>query len=399
MGGIIDRLAAAETYPDLIDIPTRTAFKGFKKVHVAVGTSDLSSDSHASSFWYLDTEEILSFFNMMGIFGFIFTLLLWFDLGFMRWQTTNAAVNAGYWQGTAAWYAVSGRSPPAQLQNLKIERFVIPPNGEAAPIEVKIVQIHFIGVVAGWTAWILIASLVGIHQVLVTTPRFVSAPPELVRRTSDAPWIPRHNSGPGIRKEPVFETKPRPWCFCAPIYSIHDGNCLYAHCELVDDVVFGDTVPDRLKKQREVFKERLKRWYPPSLSRAIDWALSRRTILEDPYTGAITKPRPLPGRYYIDQDVPCDPEEIMKGKELRRLVWMLLVAPAAVCSLVELYTLFTFRQPTSLLMLLCFVVAFVSSAVIFWIQFGKWGAKKLEAWDRGRAKSENVFSKHGAHHS
>ena len=391
MGGILDRLAAAETYPELVDLPKHQAFKGFKKVHVGVGTSDLSEE--VASFWYLDTEEILHFSQMMGVFAFLYTLMLWVDLGYMMNQTTGRPpLQGGLIEGTPAYdFAVEGaalHNPQVSNLGTVLRRYGNPGNQEDfVPI---LCRVHHVGAVAGWTLWFLVALSVALYQFWVAH----FSEPNLVRRNGDSPWIPRHNHGPGIKKVPIYETKPRAFCFFAPIRTIQDGNCLYAHSELIDDVVFGDTVPEKLKKCREVWKDRLKRWYPPSISDGFDWALARRAIVEDAF-GSISKPRPVPGRYFIDEESSTS-DDITKGKELRRLLWMLMWVPTILCGLTGMGSIFLSADPKSFLILVPLVIVFGMSIFILWFQFGKWGAKKLEMWDREKEESLNPFSKHGS---
>lgn len=388
MGGILDRLAASEAYPELIDLPKHQAFKGFKKVHVGVGTSDLSEE--VASFWYLDTEEVLHFLQMMGFFAFLYTLMLWNDLGYMLFQVTGEDPYGGIIQGTPIFDFATGY----HLHNVNtsglgtVLRRYSGPN--VPPTMVILSRVHHIGAVSGWTLWFLVAISVGLYQ--FWTANFCE--PSLVKRNGDSPWIPRHNHGPGIKKVPIFETKPRAFCFFAPIRTVQDGNCLYAHSELIDDVVFGDTVPEKLKKTREVWKDRFKRWYPPSVGEGFEWALARKAIVEDAY-GSISKPRPVPGRYFIDEESSTS-DDVTKGKELRRLLWLLMWFPSILCALTSLGRFFILDSPDSFLILVSVFLVFVNSMGLLWFQFGKWGAKKLEMWDRERENSENPFSRTGS---
>jgi hypothetical protein len=393
MGGILDRLAAAEYYPDLEDIKTKTVFKGFKKSHVACGTND--ANESGPPFWYHDTQEILDYYKMMGLYGFVYMMLFWANVAHMRWQYVdmNMLFNSGF----------EDRKNPSE-PNYKwnasdpiVERRYKDPV-EIVPFEALLCRVHLISLTAGITVWLLVALSVAIHQFLISSGIYPVETIKMVDRTSDCPWVPRHNNHPGLHEVSIHETKPRPFCFTAPITNIRDGNCLYCHHELIEDAVFGDTVPEKMKTMREKFKKKMFRSYPPSIGDGLDWLVAQRAMYDTGFR--ILDKFLYPGRYYIDEDVPPRDDDIMRGKELRRLVWWLLWPQTFVCTAVQNVRFFAgLKTPTSIYSLIGDYLGLVMSLAIFWVQYSKWGAKKLESWDRNRDETQNVFSKKASHES
>lgn len=391
MGGILDRLAAAEIYPELDEIPTKQVFKGFKKSHVAVGTNDADEQGHP--FWYYDTEETLDFLKMMGLYGFLYMLFLWCYLAHTRWTYTdeNRMYNSGFQQN---------KNPlsPGYVWNSSeplIERLWIPLN-PINSFEQLLSRVHLICLTCGWTVWILVGLSVTLHQFFISSGIYATDSVKMVDRTSDCPWLPRHNLRPGLVEVPIHETKPRPFSFSAPITNIRDGNCLYCHHELIQDAVFGDTVPEKLKEMREKFRIKMYSKLPSSVGKAVSALVSQRKMYNLGYR--IDEKFLYPGRYFIDEDVPPREDDVMRGKELRRIVWWLLWPQTFICAAAQNVRYFAgLFPPMGIYVLMADYLGLVMSMAIFWTQYSKWGAKKLENWDRNKDDTENVFSKKASH--
>ena len=352
MGNLLDRLAVADAHDELADIAGHHALKGFTHLHAAVGTSDLSHE--AASFWFLDTREIIAFFVLICTYGAVYTIQAVSYLAHMRW---------GYFP----------RQPSASV------------------LEARLALVHLGAVCAGWACLLGICVLVGWRQWWDASQDDVSSMPQLVRRRAPSVWCPlprRH----GIWRHAITETRPQPWRFVAPISSVGDGNALYSHDELVDELVFGTSVNPQLRAQRREWKARLRAWYPPTLGDAIDWLMARRAIFEDRW-GTIARPTPVPGRFFVDYDEEPGPADPMRGKELRRYVWMIMWLPCGAAAICEIIRAWLAVVPPTGLGWVATVVSVLSALFIMWFQGSTFGAKMVERYDREQDDTENVFSR------
>ena len=382
MGQILDHVAHTEVFDDAFELPVRSAFNhyGFQRVHVGVGTSDVTD--HVASFWFLDTGEILSFAFLMYTFAVCYTFQLWSYLCHMRW-----------------WYKYTGvYVPPANLSAIprnsvwwNMTNYTNTSVGQRDDgLDERLALVHCGAVCCGWTLWLGVALLVMWRQWRDAWTNDPEAMPKLTERRAPSVWTPAPGTNTGEFPTVVRDVRPQPLRFMAPITCEEDGQVLYSHEELVDDLVFGNELTTQMYEKRARWKDRLNRWYPPSCAEGLDWALARRALVEDA-RGRIMPLRPLPGRYFIDYDEGGAEGDVMRGKQLRRVLWIVMWLPCGTAGICEIVRYWVSLHPQTAMAWISFAISFLTSLIIMWLQVASFGARIAESVDRGGAGTDNVF--------